>query len=277
MYLKSSKSCSPNERPSINPHMPPSTTTSDNPRALTPQPEALGGIRCAVIVFPGTWSDGDCHHVLTNVFGAQTDYVWHTESDLSPYDLAILPGGFAYGDHLRPGAIARFSPIMEGIRRMAHAGKTVIGICNGFQILCEAQLLPGALLRNDHLQYRCQWTHLRVETTNSRFTSVAARGDLLQIPISHGDGNYFADPDTITQLEQDDRIIFRYATPDGEITQESNPNGSLGNIAGITNPSRNVLGMMPHPERCCEPELGAVDGRTIFASMLRHAGMPLNG
>ncbi len=229
--------------------------------------------KAAVVVFPGTWSDVDCHHVLANVFGVETDYVWHTESDLSAYDLAILPGGFAHGDHLRPGAIARFSPVMEGIRRMADDGKTVIGICNGFQVLCEAQLLPGALLRNAHLQYRCQWTNLRVETTASPFTSQAREGDILRVPISHGDGNYFADPDTIHQLEQERRVIFRYATPDGDITPDANPNGAVGNIAGIINENRNVLGMMPHPERCCEADLGGVDGIPIFASMLRHAGL----
>ena len=233
-------------------------------------------IKAAVVVFPGTWSDADCHHVLTNVFDVQAEFVWHTESDLSDYDLAILPGGFAHGDHLRPGAIARFSPVMDGIRRMDEEGKTIIGICNGFQILCEAQLLPGALLRNAHLQYRCQWTNLRVETTDSRFTSLAGQADVLRVPISHGDGNYFADPDTIAQLERDNRILFRYSTPDGEITPEANPNGALANIAGIVNENRNVLGMMPHPERCCEPELGATDGRAIFASMLRHAGLPVN-
>ena len=232
------------------------------------------GARCAVIVFPGTWSDVDCHHVLSTVFGVSADYVWHTESDLSQYDLAILPGGFAHGDHLRPGALARFSPVMDGIRRMAEEGRTVIGICNGFQVLCEARLLPGALLRNAHLQYRCEWTNLRVETTNSRFTSLAEAGSVLRAPISHGDGNYFADDETIAELERTERIIFRYAGPEGAVTPEWNPNGSRGNIAGIVNEGRNVLGMMPHPERCCEPELGGVDGRAIFGSMLRHVGLP---
>ena len=219
-----------------------------NQTSVAHQSEPRTGKKAAVVVFPGTWSDADCHHVLTNVFNANADYVWHTENDLSDYDLAILPGGFAHGDHLRPGAIARFSPVMDGIRRMAEEGKTVIGICNGFQVLCEAQLLPGALLRNAHLQYRCQWTNLRVETTDSRFTSLSqGRAMSSEIPISHGDGNYFADPETIAQLERENRIIFRYSTPGGDITPEANPNGSLGNIAGIVNENRNVLGMMPHP------------------------------
>ena len=230
--------------------------------------------RCAVIVFPGTWSDADCHHVLDKVFNVPVEYVWHKESDLSAYDVAILPGGFAHGDYLRPGAIARFSPVMDGIRRMAEEGKTVIGICNGFQVLCEAGLLPGALLRNAHLQYRCEWTNLRVETTTTPFTNLADAGSVLRVPISHGDGNYFADPETLAALEENDRIVFRYASPDGIVSPDFNPNGSLTNIAGIVNEGRNVLGMMPHPERCCEPELGGVDGRTIFASMLKHAGLP---
>ena len=233
--------------------------------------------RCAVIVFPGTWSDADCHHVLDEVFRVPVDYVWHKESDLSSYDIAILPGGFAHGDYLRPGAIARFSPVMGGIQRMAEEGKTVIGICNGFQVLCEAGLLPGALLRNSHLQYRCEWTNLRVENTATPFTNMADEGSVLRVPISHGDGNYYADPATLAALESDDRIIFRYAGPDGDVGPEFNPNGSLDNIAGIVNEGRNVLGMMPHPERCCEPELGGVDGRTIFASMLKHAGLPVIG
>ena len=228
--------------------------------------------RCAVLVFPGTWSDGDCHHVLSAVFGAQADLVWHKdENDLSAYDIAVVPGGFSYGDYLRPGAIARFSPVMRGVERMAKEGGTVIGICNGFQILCEAGLLPGSLLRNGHLQYRCQWTDLRVETTGSRFTSACEPGQVLRMPISHGDGNYFAVPETVEELERNDQVVFRYASPEGVVAPEFSPNGSLGNIAGIVNRERNVLGMMPHPERCSEAILGGEDGAFVFRSMLAAA------
>jgi phosphoribosylformylglycinamidine synthase len=226
-------------------------------------------VRCAVIVFPGTWSDADCHHVLDQVYRVPVDYVWHKDEDLSKYDVAVLPGGFSYGDYLRPGAIARFSPVMRGVERMAKEGKTVIGICNGFQVLCEAGLLPGILLRNAHLEYRCQWTNLRVETTDTRFTSDCRPGQVLRVPISHGDGNYFADPETLKGLQANKQIVFRYASPTGEVRPEDNPNGALDNIAGIVNKERNVLGMMPHPERCCEQALGGVDGRFIFGSMLR--------
>lgn len=231
-------------------------------------------VRCAVIVFPGTWSDGDCYHVLDQVYRVPVDYVWHQEEDLSAYDLVILPGGFSYGDYLRPGAIARFSPVMRGVERMAKDGKTVIGICNGFQVLCEAGLLPGALLRNAHLEYRCQWTDLRVETAGTRFTGDCRPDQVLHVPISHGDGNYFTDPATLAELEANGQILFRYASPSGEVTREHNPNGSLGNIAGIVNKEHNVLGMMPHPERCCEAVIGGEDGRFIFGSMLQSLGVP---
>ncbi len=229
----------------------------------------IGMTRCAVLVFPGTWSDGDCHHVLDKVFDVPVDLVWHKdENDLSDYDIAVVPGGFSYGDYLRPGAIARFSPVMRGVERMAKEGGTVIGICNGFQILCEAGLLPGSLLRNGHLEYRCQWTNLRVDTIDSPFTSECEPGQVLRVPISHGDGNYFADPDTLAEIERNDQILFRYSSPEGEVSPEFSPNGSLANIAGIVNRDRNVLGMMPHPERCCEAILGGEDGKFIFGSML---------
>ena len=231
-------------------------------------------VRCAVLVFPGTWSDRDCYGILDQVFQVPVDYVWHkSDDDLSAYDLAIIPGGFSYGDYLRPGAIARFSPVMRGVERMAREGRTVIGICNGFQVLCEAGLLPGALLRNDHLQYRCQWTDLRVETTANRFSSACEPGQVLRVPISHGDGNYFADDATLAELEANDQVVFRYASPEGLVRAEDNPNGSVHNIAGIVNRDRNVLGMMPHPERCCEAILGGEDGRFIFASMLQQLGV----
>jgi phosphoribosylformylglycinamidine synthase I len=225
-------------------------------------------MRFAVIVFPGTWSDKDCGEVLTNVFHQEVDYVWHKETNLSSYDCAILPGGFSYGDYLRAGALARFSPVMEQIALMASDGRLVIGICNGFQILCESGLLPGVLTRNAHLQYRCQWTQLRVENTRLPFTSNCQPNQLLKIPISHGEGNYFATPDVLNTLNQNGQIVFRYSDTNGNITDEDNPNGSLDNIAGIVNEQGNVLGMMPHPERSCETTLGSIDGSFIFESMI---------
>ncbi len=226
-------------------------------------------MRFGVIVFPGTWSDRDCHHALGEVLGQEVDYIWHKDTDLSGYDCVILPGGFSYGDYLRPGAIARFSPVTAAIERFAQEGKLVLGICNGFQILCEAGLLPGALIRNNHLQYRCQWTYLRVENLLLPFTSKVEQGRVLKIPISHYEGSYFADEETLRQLEQNNQVVFRYSTPAGEITEDANPNGSLSNIAGIANQAGNVLGMMPHPERCCEAILGGEDGRLIFESIIR--------
>ena len=205
---------------------------------------------------------------LNDVFHQPVEYVWHKDTDLSPYDCIILPGGFSYGDYLRPGAIARFSPAMQAVSDFADEGKLVIGICNGFQILCEAGLLPGVLLPNDHLQFRCQWTTLSVENANTAFTSAASPGQTLRVPISHGEGNYFADPAVIDLLEEQNRVVFRYCDSDGNITREANPNGSLHNIAGIINEQGNVLGMMPHPERCCDAILGGEDGRLIFQSMI---------
>ena len=225
-------------------------------------------MRFGVIVFPGTWSDTDCFHVLDEVFHQPVQYVWHKETDLSGYDCVVLPGGFSYGDYLRAGAIARFSPVMRAVEDFAERGKLVLGICNGFQVLCEAGLLPGVLMRNAHLQFRCQWVHLRVESTSSPFTNAAATGQTLRIPISHGEGSYFADPETLRALEEGGRVLFRYCTEDGDLNEDANPNGSLDNIAGITNATGNVLGMMPHPERCCEALVGGVDGRYIFESLL---------
>jgi len=225
-------------------------------------------MRFGVIVFPGTWSDMDCHYALGTVLGQRVDYIWHKDTDLSGYDCVILPGGFSYGDYLRPGAIARFSPVMASVQRFAREGGLVIGICNGFQILCEAGLLPGALLSNNHLQYRCQWTYLRVENNALPFTSRVKKGQVLKIPISHYDGNYYADEATLKELEAEGRVVFRYCTPQGEITDDANPNGALHNIAGIVNKEGNVLGMMPHPERACELLLSGVDGRLLFESIL---------
>ena len=225
-------------------------------------------MRFAIVVFPGTWSDRDCFDVVNDVFQEDADYVWHKETDLSKYDCIILPGGFSYGDYLRPGAIARFSPIMDSVAKAAEDGKLVYGICNGFQILCEAGLLPGVLMRNDHLQFRCQWVNLRVERHDTAFTNACSVGQVLRVPISHAEGNYFADAETLQRLESEGRVLFRYCDADGEVTDEANPNGSLANIAGITNERGNVLGMMPHPERCCDPLLGGVDGKLIFQSII---------
>jgi len=225
-------------------------------------------VRFAVLVFPGTWSDHDWHHVLKNVLRQDADLIWHRESDLSRYDAIVLPGGFSYGDYLRCGAIARFSPVMDAVRREAERGKLVIGSCNGFQILCEAGLLPGVLMRNESMQFRCQDVYLRVETTATPFTSACARGQVLMMPIAHGEGNYYADAGNIARLNAEDRVVLRYCTPEGDVTREANPNGSLENIAGIVNEGRNVFGLMPHPERVSEALLGGEDGLFILRSML---------
>ena len=224
-------------------------------------------MKFGVVVFPGTWSDKDCFHVIDNVLDQPVEYVWHKDTDLTGFDCIILPGGFSYGDYLRCGAIARFSPIMKSVEAFANAGGLVYGICNGFQILCESGLLPGILMRNDHLQFRCEWTNLRIESSTSPFTSNAEVGQVISVPISHGEGNYFADNATLDEIEKSGQVLFRYSTLEGRTTKDSNPNGSLNNIAGITNREGNVLGMMPHPERCCDPLLGSTDGEVIFRSI----------
>jgi phosphoribosylformylglycinamidine synthase len=234
-------------------------------------------MRFAVLTFPGTWSDRDCYHVLRDVLHQQADLVWHRETDLSAYDAIVVPGGFSYGDYLRCGAIARFSPVMEAVRQEAEAGKLVFGSCNGFQILCEAGLLPGVLMRNDVMQFRCQEQHMRVETGNSPFTNLVEAGAVVSMPISHGEGNYYCDDETLAQLEAQDRIVFRYSDADGIVTPEANPNGSRENIAGILNERRNVLGMMPHPERASEALLGGTDGLIVWQSMLRALELPVAG
>jgi phosphoribosylformylglycinamidine synthase I len=234
-------------------------------------------VRFAVLVFPGTWSDGDCYYVLDEILGQPVDYVWHRQRDLSQYDCLILPGGFSYGDYLRCGAIARFSPVMEDVARHAEAGRLVLGICNGFQILCEAGLLPGLLRRNDSLQFRCQPVDLRVETAETAFTRECRVGQVLRIPISHGEGNYYADEATLDRLEAGGQVVFRYCTPEGLVTPEANPNGSLRNIAGIINERGNVLGMMPHPERASERLMGGEDGLFIWRSILASAVGALAG
>lgn len=225
-------------------------------------------LRFGIVVFPGTWSEGDCYHALTAALGQDAKYIWYKEQDLSGFDCIVLPGGFSYGDYLRPGAIARFTPVMSAIERFSKAGGLVIGICNGFQVLCEAGLLPGVLRPNEHLQFRCEWTYLRVENTDTPFTGDCNTGQLLRIPISHGEGNYSVDPSVALTLERQNRVLFRYSTVDGDITPGSNPNGSFGNIAGVINEQGNVLGMMPHPERCCEAVVGGTDGAVIFNSIV---------
>lgn len=225
-------------------------------------------MKFGIIIFPGTWSDRDCHYSLTTILGQKADYIWHTETNLSDYDCILLPGGFSYGDYLRPGAIARFSPVMASVERFAADGKLVIGICNGFQVLCESGLLPGVLRQNNHLQYRCQWTYLKVENTASLFTSRCQSGQVLKIPISHYEGCYYTDDTSLAALQATGRIIFRYSTPSGEVTKAANPNGAIDNIAGIINQQGNVLGLMPHPERACEPILGSSDGNIIWESII---------
>ncbi|MDZ4278637.1 MAG: phosphoribosylformylglycinamidine synthase subunit PurQ, partial [Dehalococcoidia bacterium] len=200
--------------------------------------------------------------------GQDADLVWHREADLSRYDCVVLPGGFSYGDYLRCGAIARFSPVMGAVARHADAGRPVIGICNGFQILCEAGLLPGALLRNDSLQFRCQDVHLRIESVETPFTALGRPGQVLRVPISHGEGRYYADDATLDELEANGQVLFRYCTPEGEVTPDANPNGSLRGIAGIVNERRNVLGMMPHPERASEQLIGGSDGLLLWRSVI---------
>jgi phosphoribosylformylglycinamidine synthase len=225
-------------------------------------------MKFGVVVFPGTWSDCDFHHVVSEVLHQPVKYVWHRERTLGDVDCVILPGGFSYGDYLRAGAVAGRSPVIEAIREFAAKGGLVLGSCNGFQILCEAGMLPGALLRNECLQYRCQSTHLVVENVETPFTRGLRPGQVLTMPISHGEGKYHADAPTLAMLRAGNQIAFRYATVDGQVTRAANPNGSLENIAGIVNEAGNVLGMMPHPERAAEAVVGGTDGLLLFQSLL---------
>jgi phosphoribosylformylglycinamidine synthase len=225
-------------------------------------------MKFGIVVFPGTWSDRDCYYSIHNICGQDAVYIWHKETDLSDCDCIVLPGGFSYGDYLRTGAIARFSPVMDSVADFSKKGRPVIGICNGFQVLCEAHLLPGVLRQNDHLQYRCQWTYLKTVNNTTPFTSKCKKGQVLKIPISHYEGRYYADESVIKELEDTGRVAFRYGTPSGEITKDANPNGALNNIAGIVNKQGNVLGMMPHPERSCEDILGSSDGNIIWESII---------
>ncbi len=225
-------------------------------------------MRFGILVFPGTWSDTDCHYQVASVLGQEADYVWHQETSLAGYDCVILPGGFSYGDYLRAGAIARFAPVMTAVADFARDGGLVVGICNGFQILCEAGLLPGALMRNAHLEYRCKWTNLLPSRTDTPFTTRCQTEQPLQIPVSHGEGNYYAETATLDRLEGNGQVLFRYCDAAGNVTEGANPNGSARNIAGIVNEAGNVLGMMPHPERSCEKLLGSDDGNLIFQSII---------
>ena len=227
--------------------------------------------RIAVVVFPGTWSERDFAHVATAVLDWEATLVWHTEIDLGRPDAVVLPGGFAHGDHLRTGAIARFSPVMRAVTAFAEAGGPVMGSCNGFQVLTEAGILPGALLRNDHLEFRCDWQWLRVERPDAspQWLGDLAEGEVIRLPISHGEGRYIADAATLDELEASGRVVLRYADADGRVTDAANPNGSDRGIAGIVNERGNVLGLMPHPERAAETEVGGTDGLRLFASLER--------
>ena len=224
-------------------------------------------MKFGVVMFPGSNCDHDTYHVISKVIGQPVDFLWHRQNTVADCDAVILPGGFSYGDYLRTGAIARFSPVMGAIKEFASRGGLVMGICNGFQILCEAGLLPGALLRNKDLRFICDHVNIRVEATDTPYTNRCQRGQVLSVPIAHGDGNYFCDDETLDELQRENRIIFRYSDEKGNLTANANPNGSLDNIAGICNRERNVLGMMPHPERASELLLGSSDGRIIFYSL----------
>jgi phosphoribosylformylglycinamidine synthase len=224
-------------------------------------------VKFGVIVFPGSNCDHDAYHVISKHVGQPVDFIWHRDTDLSTYDAVIIPGGFSYGDYLRAGALASFSPVMTSVKEFASRGGLVLGICNGFQILCEAGLLPGALIRNRDLHFVCRHVHVRVETSDTPFTSELKEGEVLNLPIAHAEGNYICDDETFAELEREDRIIFRYCDERGETSEAANPNGSRSAIAGICSRARNVLGLMPHPERACEDLLGSSDGRDLFRSL----------
>ncbi len=226
-------------------------------------------MKFGIVVFPGSNCDHDAYHATKHVLGQDAEFLWHKDTDLKGADVLILPGGFSYGDYLRTGAIARFSPIMREVRQFAAKGGPVLGICNGFQILLEAGLIPGAMLRNRSVKFVCAHVHIRVEQTDTPFTCAARRGQVLKIPIAHGEGNYFATPDVLATLEANRQVIFRYTTAEGEVTDAANPNGSAASIAGLCNDARNVVGLMPHPERACEPSLGSADGLVILESAVQ--------
>ena len=226
-------------------------------------------MKFGVVVFPGSNCDHDAYHALGQVLHQPVEFLWHQSEQVAGFDAIVLPGGFAYGDYLRTGAIARFSPVMRGVEKFARAGGLVLGICNGFQILCEAGLLPGVLTRNAGLRFICRQVHIRVETTDTPFTVEAKSGQVLKMPIAHAEGNYFCDEATLAELERNRQIVFRYTTPEGREDAAANPNGSLANIAGVSNRERNVMGLMPHPERAVEAALGSTDGLVIFRSLIQ--------
>jgi phosphoribosylformylglycinamidine synthase len=225
--------------------------------------------KIGVVVFPGSNCDHDALHAINEILHIPAEFIWHQSQDLSGFDAVILPGGFSYGDYLRTGAIARFSPVMNAIARFARSGGLVLGICNGFQILCEAGLLPGALMRNQGLRFICRHVHIRVETTATPFTSAAPHGQVLRLPIAHAEGSYVCNPDTLAELRNNDQIVFRYCAPDGRLDPAANPNGSLDAVAGVCNRERNVMGMMPHPERAVEASLGSTDGLMVLRSLVQ--------
>ena len=229
-------------------------------------------MRFAVVVFPGSNCDHDAYHAAGHVLGQEAVFVWHKDSSLQRADAVLLPGGFAHGDYLRTGAIARFSPIMREVKRFAQAGGPVLGICNGFQVLLEAGLLPGAMLRNRNVRFQCEHVFVSVEQTDTPFTSNCSRGQRLRMPIAHGEGNYYAEPDIVERLEKGRQVIFRYATDAGVVTPEANPNGSVNNIAGLCNETRNVVALMPHPERACELAVGSADGLVLLESVVHSVG-----
>lgn len=226
-------------------------------------------MKFAVVVFPGSNCDHDAYHAVKHVLGQDAAFVWHKDTDLAGADAVILPGGFAHGDYLRTGAIARFSPVMQEVRRFAASGGPVLGICNGFQVLLEAGLLPGAMLRNRTVRFHCEHVIVKVEQTDTPFTVGCRAGQLLRLPIAHGEGNYYAEPETLERLEKHRQVVFRYATRDGDVTDAANPNGSVHNIAGLCSETRNVVGLMPHPERACELALGSADGLVMLESVVR--------
>jgi phosphoribosylformylglycinamidine synthase I len=228
-------------------------------------------MKFAVVVFPGSNCDHDAYHAVKHVLGHEAALVWHKDTSLGNADVVILPGGFSYGDYLRTGAIARFSPIMTAVSAFAQAGGPVIGICNGFQVLLEAGLLPGAMLRNRSVKFQCEFVHVRVEQTDTPFTQACQPNQILRLPIAHGEGNYYAEPDVLERLERGRQVIFRYTTETGAVTDAANPNGSAHNIAGICNQRRNVVGLMPHPERACEAIVGSADGLVVLESVARMA------
>lgn len=225
-------------------------------------------MKFAIVVFPGSNCDHDAYHAVTHVLGQEAEFIWHKDAGLRGADAVVLPGGFAHGDYLRTGAIARFSPIMREVRTFADQGGPVLGICNGFQVLLEAGLLPGAMLRNRSVKFQCEHVCIRVEQIDTPFTTACHTGRVLRIPIAHGDGNYYADGEAVDRLERNRQVIFRYTTAAGDVTDAANPNGSANNIAGLCNESRNVVGLMPHPERACEVALGSQDGLALFESVL---------